>query len=89
MWIESNTPELAVPYLWTEEKQSSKQICVPCRVNDDSSVSVLMLCLTVFSSHWPGGASAVVDPGLPSRPSARNVTHFCSKGAGRVLHEHH
>lgn len=24
MWIESNTPELAVPYLWSEEKQSSK-----------------------------------------------------------------
>lgn len=24
MWIESNTPELAVPYLWSEEKQSSE-----------------------------------------------------------------
>ena len=24
MWIESNTPELAVPYLWAEEKQSSE-----------------------------------------------------------------
>ncbi|CAG10419.1 unnamed protein product, partial [Tetraodon nigroviridis] len=23
MWIESNTPELAVPYLWSEEKQST------------------------------------------------------------------
>lgn len=29
MWIESNTPELAVPYLWSEEKQSSEYIhCV-------------------------------------------------------------
>ena len=26
MWIESNTPELAVPYLWSEEKQSSEYI---------------------------------------------------------------
>lgn len=24
MWIESNTPDLAVPYLWSEEKQSSE-----------------------------------------------------------------
>lgn len=24
MWIESNSPELSVPYLWTEEKQSSE-----------------------------------------------------------------
>lgn len=28
MWIESNTPELAVPYLWSEEKQSS-EYCGP------------------------------------------------------------
>lgn len=26
MWLESNTPELAVPYLWSEEKQSSESI---------------------------------------------------------------
>ncbi|KAM3869019.1 cytoplasmic dynein 1 heavy chain 1-like [Diretmus argenteus] len=24
MWLESNTPELCVPYLWSEEKQSSE-----------------------------------------------------------------
>lgn len=28
MWIESNTAELAVPYLWSEEKQSSKYILI-------------------------------------------------------------
>lgn len=27
MWLESNTPELAVPYLWAEEKQSSEYSC--------------------------------------------------------------
>ena len=24
MWLESNTPELSVPYVWSEEKQSSE-----------------------------------------------------------------
>lgn len=40
MWIESNTPELAVPYLWSEEKQSSKYMCLKCLVDDDSLVSI-------------------------------------------------
>lgn len=34
MWIESNTPELAVPYLWSEEKQSSEYIDLSYFAND-------------------------------------------------------
>ena len=37
MWIESNTPELAVPYLWSEEKQSSECIDLSYFTNDAST----------------------------------------------------
>lgn len=55
MWIESNTPELAVPYLWSEEKQSSKSMRLQCHVNDDSSVSVYK-CFAFMSSAPIGQA---------------------------------
>lgn len=47
MWIESNTPELAVPYLWSEEKQSSEYIhCVqtlrPSKKNKQTTVYIFV-----------------------------------------------
>lgn len=54
MWIESNTPELAVPYLWSEEKQSCE--CVGLSFKNSYMFPVLIVNLSTSCSAPIGQA---------------------------------